>query len=147
MPYLPIFEFVPASASKFRQSCKARSFFLRVAQHKVSQPGSGSALVEKERKGEGRREEGRKGGRKNIHLRKVLLHPHEPLRIGEASRRCEFIQLNCLSKPQLQHDTLYDTLTVPFRSIRQSRVTGPSVLSKIGPCHRSRSPVSDRSNV
>jgi hypothetical protein len=37
--------------------------------------------------------------------------------------------------------------TVPFRSIRQSRVTGPSVLSKIGPCHASPRPVSNRSNV
>jgi hypothetical protein len=59
------------------------------------------------RKGEKRR---RKEGRKDVHLRKVLLHPHELLRIGAASRRYEFIQLNCLSKPQLQHDRLYDTL-------------------------------------
>jgi len=37
--------------------------------------------------------------------------------------------------------------TVPFRSIRQSRVTAPSVLSKIGPCHASPRPVSNRSNM
>ena len=43
--------------------------------------------------------------------------------------------------------SVFLTTTVPFRSIRQSRVTGPSVLSKIGPCHASPRPVSNRSNM
>jgi hypothetical protein len=37
--------------------------------------------------------------------------------------------------------------TVPFQSIRLSHVTGPSVLSKIGPCHRSQRPMFRRSSV
>ena len=37
--------------------------------------------------------------------------------------------------------------TVPFQSIRQSHVTGSSVLSKISPCHRSPRPLFSRSNV
>jgi hypothetical protein len=36
--------------------------------------------------------------------------------------------------------------TVPFRSIRTSRVTGPIVLSKISSCHASHVLVSDRFN-
>jgi len=37
--------------------------------------------------------------------------------------------------------------TVPFWSIQQSHIIGPSVLLKIGPCHVSPRPMSSRSNM